>query len=115
MGTGIVANAGALLPVRVTGLHAAARAVWTLAALLLIALTATWAVHWIRHRDRALAHAADPVMSHFWGAPAMALMTVGAGARVVHRVLDPVPDVDILLRLTAEDSSYSDPVQEASR
>jgi tellurite resistance protein TehA-like permease len=53
--------------------------------LLLIALTATWAVHWIRHRDRALAHAADLVMSHFWGAPAMALMTVGAGTVLLGR------------------------------
>jgi C4-dicarboxylate transporter/malic acid transport protein len=85
MGTGIVANAGALLPVRVTGLHAAARAVWALAAFVLIALTAAWAVHWIRHRDRALAHAANPVMAHFWGAPAMALMTVGSGTVLLGR------------------------------
>ena len=85
MGTGIVANAGALLPVRVTGLHAAARAVWALAAFGLIALTAAWAVHWIRHRDRALAHAANPVMAQFWGAPAMALMTVGSGTVLLGR------------------------------
>jgi C4-dicarboxylate transporter/malic acid transport protein len=85
MGTGIVANAAALLPARVTGLHAAARAVWALAACCLIALTAAWAVHWIRHRDRAAAHAANPVMAQFWGAPAMALMTVGAGTVLLGR------------------------------
>jgi C4-dicarboxylate transporter/malic acid transport protein len=85
MGTGIVANAAALLPARVTGLHAAARAVWALAACALIALTAAWAVHWIRHRERAMAHAANPVMAQFWGAPAMALMTVGAGTVLLGR------------------------------
>jgi C4-dicarboxylate transporter/malic acid transport protein len=85
MGTGIVANAAALLPARVTGLHAAARAVWALAACALIALTAAWAVHWIRHRERAVAHAANPVMAQFWGAPAMALMTVGAGTVLLGR------------------------------
>jgi C4-dicarboxylate transporter/malic acid transport protein len=85
MGTGIVANAAALLPARVTGLHAAARAVWALAACALIALTAAWAVHWIRYRERAVAHAANPVMAQFWGAPAMALMTVGAGTVLLGR------------------------------
>jgi C4-dicarboxylate transporter/malic acid transport protein len=85
MGTGIVANAAALLPARVSGLHAAARAVWALAACALIALTAAWAVHWIRHRERAVAHAANPVMAQFWGAPAMALMTVGAGTVLLGR------------------------------
>ncbi len=85
MGTGIVAIAAALLPVRVTGLHAAALAVWALAAFCLIALTAAWAVHWIKYPDRARAHAANPVMAPFWGAPAMALMTVGAGTVLLGR------------------------------
>ena len=53
---------------------------WALAAAALIALTAAWAVHWIRYPARARAHAASPVMAQFWGAPPMALMTVGAGA-----------------------------------
>jgi C4-dicarboxylate transporter/malic acid transport protein len=85
MGTGIVAVAAALLPVRVTGLHAAALAVWALAACCLIALTAAWAVHWIKYPDRARAHAANPVMAPFWGAPAMALMTIGAGTVLLGR------------------------------
>ncbi|WP_329131259.1 TDT family transporter [Streptomyces sp. NBC_01476] len=79
MGTGIVANAAATLPIHVTGLRTAATVVWALAAFVLVALTAAWAVHWTRHRDQATAHAAHPVMAHFWGAPAMALLTVGAG------------------------------------
>ena len=83
MGTGIVANAGAALPVYVPGLRVFATAVWALAAAVLIALTAAWAVHWIRYPSRARAHAADPVMAQFWGAPAMALMTVGTGTLVL--------------------------------
>lgn len=80
MGTGIVANAAVLLPVRVPGLPTFAAAVWTLAAIWLVALTAITAVHWIRHPANARAHASDPAMAPFYGAPPMALMTVGAGA-----------------------------------
>jgi C4-dicarboxylate transporter/malic acid transport protein len=79
MGTGIVAIAGATLPLAVPGLRMFATAVWALAAAALIALTAAWAVHWIRHSARARGHAANPVMAQFWGAPPMALMTVGTG------------------------------------
>jgi C4-dicarboxylate transporter/malic acid transport protein len=79
MGTGIVANAAATLPFRITGLHVLAIAVWALAAACLIALTGAWAVHWTRHTRGALDHANNPVMAQFWGAPAMALMTVGTG------------------------------------
>jgi C4-dicarboxylate transporter/malic acid transport protein len=79
MGTGIVANAGALLPLRAPGLRAFATGVWALAAAALMALTAAWAVHWIRYPRRARGHAANPVMAPFWGAPAMALLTVGTG------------------------------------
>jgi C4-dicarboxylate transporter/malic acid transport protein len=87
MGTGIVANAAALLPVRVPGLHTAALGVWVLAAGCLLALSGAWAVHWIRHTDRARAHASNPVMAQFWGAPAMALMTVGAGTLLLGKDL----------------------------
>lgn len=79
MGTGIVANAAAALPFRVTGLHVFAVAVWALAAVWLVLLSAGWAVHWVKYTCRARGHAANPVMAQFWGAPAMALMTVGTG------------------------------------
>ena len=85
MGTGIVANAAAALPFRVAGLHVFALVVWVLAAGWLVALSAGWAVHWARHADRARGHAANPVMAQFWGAPAMALMTVGTGALLLGR------------------------------
>jgi C4-dicarboxylate transporter/malic acid transport protein len=85
MGTGIVAVAAATLPFRMPGLHAFALAVWALAAGCLLALSAAWAVHWIRFPERARAHANNPVMAPFWGAPAMALMTVGSGTLLVGR------------------------------
>jgi C4-dicarboxylate transporter/malic acid transport protein len=85
MGTGIVAIAAATLPFRVPGLHAFALAVWVIAAAWLVAVSAAWAVHWTKHTDRARAHADNPVMAQFWGAPAMALLTVGAGTLLVGR------------------------------
>ncbi|HEY2279780.1 MAG TPA: TDT family transporter [Streptosporangiaceae bacterium] len=80
MGTGIVAVAGAELPLHLPGLRVFATVVWGLAALLLIGLIAAWAVHWARHPARARGYAANPVMAQFWGAPPQALNTVGAGA-----------------------------------
>ena len=85
MGTGIVANAAATLPFWVPGLHIFALAVWVLAAAWLVALSAGWAVHWTRYTARARGHAANPVMAQFWGAPPMALMTVGTGTLLLGR------------------------------
>jgi C4-dicarboxylate transporter/malic acid transport protein len=85
MGTGIGAVAAATLPFRVPGLHVFALAVWALAAAWLAVLSAGWTVHWVRHTERARGHAASPVMAQFWGAPAMALMTVGTGTLLLGR------------------------------
>jgi C4-dicarboxylate transporter/malic acid transport protein len=85
MGTGIVANAAAVLPLHLPGLRIFATAVWALASAMLIALTAAFGVHWVRYPERARGHAANPVIAQFWGAPAMALMTVGAGTLVLGR------------------------------
>ena len=85
MGTGIVANAAVTLPVELPGLRQAAIGVWLLAsAMLLFFLTAT-VLHWVRHPAAARAHHADPVMAHFYGAPPMALLTVGAGTLLIGR------------------------------
>jgi C4-dicarboxylate transporter/malic acid transport protein len=80
MGTGIVATAAATLPVQWPGLRGFATAIWVLAATWLLVLTGAWLVHWIRHREAALGHARNTVMVQFYGAPPMALLTVGAGA-----------------------------------
>jgi C4-dicarboxylate transporter/malic acid transport protein len=82
MGTGIVAIAAATLPFDVPGLNMFAVVVWALSAAWLVTLSAAWAVHWTKHTKRALAHASNPVMAQFWGAPAMALLTVGAGTLI---------------------------------
>jgi tellurite resistance protein TehA-like permease len=42
-------------------------------------LTGAEVVHWTRHRSAARSHARNPVMMQFYGAPPMALLTVGAG------------------------------------
>jgi C4-dicarboxylate transporter/malic acid transport protein len=79
MGTGIVANAAATLPTQFPGLHTFGVVVWALASLLLVALTVATAVHWARYRQTALGHHRNPVLGHFYGAPPMAMLTVGAG------------------------------------
>ena len=85
MGTGIVAIAAATLPFRVPGLRVFALVVWVLSAAWLVLLSAAWAVHWTKYPERARAHANNPVMAQFWGAPAMALLTVGTGTLLVGR------------------------------
>ncbi len=80
MGTGIVAVAAASLPLQFPGFRAFATLVWVLAALLLVGLSVVTAVHWRQHRAVARGYLLDPVMAHFYGAPPMAMMTVGAGA-----------------------------------
>jgi len=87
MGTGIVANAAMLLPHRSPALESFALAVWVLAALLLVVISAATAIHWIRHPERARSHFSAPAMAPFYGAPPMALLTVGAGALLVGRDL----------------------------
>lgn len=83
MGTGIVAIAGATLPVQVPGLRAFTELAWMIAAVLLVALIILVGGHWLRHPTVARSHARNAQMAHFYGAAPMALMTVGAGAVLV--------------------------------
>ncbi|MFC8042033.1 TDT family transporter [Nocardia sp. NPDC057353] len=87
MGTGIVANAVGTLPARIPGLHGFATAIWGVAATALVVLTAAFGAHWAGHRARAREYAAHPVMVQFYGAPPMALLTVGAGTELLGRNL----------------------------
>jgi len=82
MGTGIVANATVLLPVRLPGLQSAAVVVWVLATTMLLALIVAAIAQRVFHGENARHHH-DPAMAPFYGAPPMALMTVGAGALLV--------------------------------
>ncbi|AXB49084.1 C4-dicarboxylate ABC transporter [Amycolatopsis albispora] len=74
MGTGIVATAAATLPLQFPGLRTAATLVWAVAAVLLVVVCGV-ALARLRR-----SYADDPVMAQFWGAPPMALCTVGSGA-----------------------------------
>lgn len=83
MGTGILANAAATLPLQLPGQRAAATGIWLLATVVLAALGLVWAVRMIRHRGQVRAERDHPVLAHFSGAPPMALLTVGAGAMLL--------------------------------
>ncbi len=87
MGTGIVATAGATLPIHVPGLRGFVEGVWVIATVLLVVLIAIVGLHWLRHPTVARSHARNPQMAHFYGAAPMALLTVGAGAVLVGRDL----------------------------
>ncbi|GES33794.1 C4-dicarboxylate ABC transporter [Streptomyces angustmyceticus] len=85
MGTAIVANAGAVLPLDVPGLRVACRVIWALSALMLLTLLAARAAHWARHGDQARRHLLDPAVAPFYGCAAMALLAVGGGTLAVGR------------------------------
>lgn len=100
MGTGIVAVAAAKLPIQLPGLHLLGTLMWVLAAVLLVVLTAATVAHWVGHPVTARSHATHPVMAHFYGAPPMAMMTVGAGTLLLGRDLLGLPlalDIDMAL------------------
>jgi C4-dicarboxylate transporter/malic acid transport protein len=80
MGTGILATAATLLPLQLPGQATFAVAAWVLAATMLIVLTIATAIHWRRHPEIARTHHRNPAMAPFYGAPPMALLTVGSGA-----------------------------------
>ncbi|CAM5728595.1 C4-dicarboxylate ABC transporter [Streptomyces badius] len=50
---------------------------WALSAVLLLAVLAARAGHWIHHRDQARAHLLDWAIAPFYGCLSMALMAVG--------------------------------------
>ncbi|MCL3996818.1 TDT family transporter [Streptomyces lavenduligriseus] len=87
MGTAIVGSAGVALPAPANGPRAVFAAFWVLSLLLLVALLAARAVHWVRHRDQARAHLLDPAMAPFHACLAMALLSVGGGALTAGRDL----------------------------
>ncbi len=83
MGTGIVAVAGATLPVSVPA--PLTTTAWALACLLLIALLIFMPLNWRRNPDNFRAIANDPIAIQFFGAPPMAFMTVASGTVLVGR------------------------------
>ena len=87
MGTGIVATAGATLPFHVTGMHVFTLSVWLISLTMLSVLVVASGVHWVRHPSTFQRYSRDVTLAQFFGAPPMALLTVGAGALLVGHTL----------------------------
>lgn len=68
-------------------MHSFALVVWIIAALMLLVVSVAVVAHWIRHPQIARNHAQNANMAQFYGAPPMALMTVGGGALLVGKSL----------------------------
>ncbi|MFI1941276.1 TDT family transporter [Streptomyces purpureus] len=83
MGTAIIANAGATLPVDVPGLRTACTVVWALSFVMLLTLLTARVLHWTHHRDRVREHLLDPAVAPFYGCLSMALLAVGGGTMIV--------------------------------
>ncbi|WP_406201480.1 TDT family transporter [Kitasatospora sp. NBC_01560] len=95
MGTAIVGNGAAALPVRLPGLTGFGELMWGLATVALLVLVAARLVHLTRHRAVARGHLLDnPATAVFYGCPPMALLSVGFGTLVLgSRVIGTGPAV----------------------
>ncbi|MEU7090858.1 TDT family transporter [Kitasatospora aureofaciens] len=95
MGTAIVANGAAALPVRLPGLIGFGEAMWGLGAAALLVLAAARLVHLTRHREAARTQLLDnPATAVFYGCPPMALLAVGLGTLLLgSRVIGTGPAV----------------------
>ena len=83
MGTGIIANAAASLPVFAGTLRGFALVIWCLASLMLIGLVFATSSFLFRRQNAWKRHFRDPMMAQFYGAPPMAALTVAGGALLV--------------------------------
>ncbi|MCB0918041.1 MAG: TDT family transporter [Actinobacteria bacterium] len=83
MGTGILANAAVTLPWVPQVSVIFARVVWTLSVAALAVLLVAYIVQLKRHGGVVREQLNHPVMSQFFGAPPMAMLTVSAGAVLV--------------------------------
>ncbi|WP_329488721.1 TDT family transporter [Kitasatospora sp. NBC_01246] len=80
MGTAIVGNGAAALPVRLPGLIGFGELMWALGAVALLVLVPARVVHLLRYRAEARAHLLDnPATAVFYGCPPIAMLSVGLG------------------------------------
>ncbi|MFF2616333.1 TDT family transporter [Kitasatospora sp. NPDC058046] len=95
MGTAILANGAAVLPVRPPGLTGFGEVLWALALAALLVLAGARLVHLTRHREAARAQLLDnPATAVFYGCPPMALLSVGLGTMLLgSRVIGTGPAV----------------------
>ena len=83
MGTGIIANAAASLPLFANALRGFALVVWCLATLMLIGLVLATSRCIFCKQNTWKKHFGDPMMAQFYGAPPMATLTVAGGTLLV--------------------------------
>ncbi|MBV5307080.1 MAG: TDT family transporter [Desulfobulbaceae bacterium] len=83
MGTGIIANAAASLPLFSNILSEFSLVIWCLASLMLIGLVLATSSSLFRQQNAWTRHFRDPMMAQFYGAPPMAALTVAGGALLV--------------------------------
>ncbi|MGW6917548.1 SLAC1 family transporter [Kitasatospora sp. NPDC054939] len=109
MGTAIVGNAAAVLPVRLPGLLLLGEAMWALALAALLLIAAGRLVHLTRHREAARRQLLDePATAVFYGCPPMALVSVGLGALLLGpRVIGAGPAAALGLLLWSAGTAYA--------
>jgi len=83
MGTGIIANAAASLPLFSDRLHSFAIVIWCLASLMLVGLVMGTCLFLVRGQNVWKKHFSDPMMAQFYGAPPMAMLTVAGGTLIL--------------------------------
>ncbi|MFI9327702.1 TDT family transporter [Kitasatospora sp. NPDC052868] len=95
MGTAILGNAAAVLPVELPGLIGFGELMWALGLAALLVLGTARLVHLTRHREAARAQLLDnPATAVFYGCPPMALLSVGLGTLLLgSRVIGTGPAV----------------------
>lgn len=87
MGTGIIANAAASLPLFSKQLQPLALFVWCMASLMLIGLIAASCLLLMKKQNAWKRHFKDPMMAQFYGAPPMAMLTVAGGTLLLGQPL----------------------------
>ncbi|MFJ2862728.1 TDT family transporter [Kitasatospora sp. NPDC087314] len=97
MGTAILGNGAAVLPVRLPGLTGFGVVMWALGLAALLVLGAARLVHLTRHREAARTQLLDnPATAVFYGCPPMALLSVGLGTLLLgSRVIGTGPAVAV--------------------
>ncbi|WP_211826763.1 TDT family transporter [Kistimonas asteriae] len=83
MGTGIIANAAASLPLFSDQLHVFSVVVWILASTMLVGLLLATLNPLVQHQGVWKQHFNDPTMVQFYGAPPMAMLTIAGGTVLV--------------------------------
>jgi hypothetical protein len=80
MGTGMIAIAGALLPLHFAWIDQISLFAWFASSVFLVILLIVVPLHWLKHPQVLRALLDDPVAIQFFGAPPMAIMTVGTAS-----------------------------------